>query len=293
MEFLSIILNGLAIGALYGLFATGYALTFSVLGVINFAHGAVVTIAPYCVLLLLERHFSFPSAALMAVIACALLSMLLYLVFFENLTRYKSGPMPLVASLGLASLLSHLTLILFGGETRNFPPELTTGFPDSVAILGVNLRFFQLVILAVSILIFSALGLFLRFSLLGRALFAVAENEEMASLVGLNPRLIKASVFALAGFLAGVCGILFGLSFGISGPYFGLSFGLKGLAVLVMGGLGSMRGALLAGALLGCIEAAVPGELSGFKDAFAIGILFLCLIVLPRGLFGQAIADRV
>jgi branched-chain amino acid transport system permease protein len=145
----------------------------------------------------------------------------------------------------------------------------------------------------ISTLLVGLLGVWLERSRSGQALRAVAEDATTAQLLGINSGAMIRLAFAISGFLAGVAGGLVALSVSISGPYFGISYGLKGLAVLVLGGLGSVPGAIVGGLLMGIVEALVPAEASGYRDALAFAILFAVLLLRPRGLLGRPEVEKV
>jgi branched-chain amino acid transport system permease protein len=127
----------------------------------------------------------------------------------------------------------------------------------------------------------------------GKAMKAVAEDPTTASLLGINTDRFIVLTFFVSSFLGGLAGTLVGSSVSIAGPYFGIGFGLKGLAVIVLGGLGSIPGAVLGGLVIGLVEAFVPSDYSAYKDAAAFGILFLMLLVRPQGLLGRTFAQKV
>jgi len=157
----------------------------------------------------------------------------------------------------------------------------------------LRIRGIQLVILGVSITALLLLLLVFRFSMLGKALRAVAENPGTASLLGIPVHKCIVYTFALSGALASLAGTLVASGFSIPGPHFGLLFGLKGLAVIVLGGMGEISGAVLGGLLLGLFEAAVPAEYSGYKEAVAFTLLFLVLMIRPQGLLGRTVLEKL
>jgi branched-chain amino acid transport system permease protein len=149
------------------------------------------------------------------------------------------------------------------------------------------------VIFVVSILILVVLAYVINRTKIGKALRAVAENPVTASLLGISTDRYILFTFFLSGFLGGLAGTLVATSFSISGPYFGVTYGLKGLAVIVLGGLGSIPGAVLGGLVIGLAEAFVPGQFSAFKEAVAFALLFLILLVRPQGLLGRPLVQKV
>lgn len=305
---LQTLLNGLSIGSVYAIFALGYALVFSLLGVINFAQGAVFAVGAYLTwslttgiwgggqVPLIETGYPLPfllSAAL-SIIFCAGLSALIERLAFAPLRRRKAEPLLyLVSSLGVAIVLVNTLLLIYGAETRNFDLDALSFVPVLVEWGDLRLRGIQVLILVVSLLSLSAFLLVFRFSMYGKALRAVAENQTIASLLGIPASRAIVLTFALSGALASLAGTLVATGFSIPGPHFGLLFGLKGLAVIVLGGMGEISGAVLGGLLLGLIEAAVPAEYSGYKEAVAFALLFVVLLLRPQGLLGRRPLEKL
>lgn len=307
------VLNGLAIGSVYAIFALGYTLVFSILGIINFAHGAVFTLGAYFTYTLLGGAFGFNGLlangqlglALPFVVALLVGSGLAGLVgvgierlAFRPLRLRGADPLlTLVSSLGMAVLITNLIQYLVGAEIYNFPSDIYGTLPKAVnfgtAAAPVPVRTVQLVIIAVSAAILVVLTLAINYTRFGKALRAVAEDATTAGLLGINTDRFILLTFFLSGSLGGVAGTLIASSVSIAGPYFGIAFGLKGLAVIVLGGLGEIPGAVLGGLIIGLAEAFVPPQYSGYKDAVAFAILFAVLLVRPRGLLGRALIQKV
>ena len=306
---LQILFNGLASGALYALFALGYTLVFSVLGVINFAQGALFTLGAYVTYLLIGgavgsngalAGFQLPIALpfwlalLLAGVAAAGLGLLVEATAFAPLRHRHDEPLLyLISSLGAGVVIVNLVQLLMGGESYSIPAGTLGDLPAAVLIGGAQVRTVQLLLLAVAVAVLVVLTIWLDGSRLGKALQAVSEDPLTARLLGINAGAMIRLAFALSGFLAGVAGGLVALSVSISGPYFGIGFGLKGLGVLVLGGLGSVPGAVLAGLVVGLAEALVPAEFSGYKDGVAYGFLFIVLLFRPQGLLGKALISKV
>jgi branched-chain amino acid transport system permease protein len=298
------LLNGLAIGSVYSIFALGYTLVFSILRVINFAHGAVFTVGAYLTWALtgpqvgangalansqLPVALPFWLAAVLGALGAGLLGVLIERAAFRPLRRRGSDPLlTLVSSLGVAIALVNVIQYLVGAENYSLG---TLG--GSVSIAGATIRRTQVAVFIVSMIMVVALTWLMNGSRTGAALRAVSEDAVTAQLLGINvDRLIWVSFF-LSGFLGGLAGTLIGMSVGIAGPYFGIAFGLKGLAVIVLGGLGDIPGAVVAGLLIGVAEAFVPGEYSAYKEAVAFVVLFLVLLVRPQGLLGRVQIQKV
>jgi len=311
MEILvQLLINGLSVGAVYALFALGYTLVFSVLGVINFAHGALFTLGAYLTYLLLggavgsngalaglHLPLALPlwAALPLAGLGTAAASLAVEAVAFRPLRRRGAEPLLyLITSLGAGVILVNLIQLLMGAEAYALPGQPLGALPAVLALGdGLQIRTVQLLLLGVAALVMVLLGLWLNCSRGGKALRAVAEDPSTARLLGINSGAMVQLAFALAGFLAGLAGGLVALSVSIAGPYFGIGYGLKGLGVLVLGGLGSVPGAVLGGLIVGIAEALVPGNLSGYKDAVAFAFLFGILLLRPQGLLGRRLVEKV
>jgi branched-chain amino acid transport system permease protein len=278
------------------------------LGVINFSHGAVFALGAYLtwsfttgtwgggVLPAVEgaMTLSFLPAMTLSALLCGLLSVALERFAFAPLRRRNAEPLQyLVSSLGAGILLINVLLFVYGAETKNFDLETLDFVPPLVSWGDLFMRGIQLVILGFSLAILIAILLLFRFSLIGKALRAVAENPKAASLLGIPVGRMITLTFAVSGALASLAGTLIAAGFSIPGPHFGTLFGLKGLAVIVLGGMGDLTGALWGGLLLGIFEAAVPPEYSGYKEAVGFALLILVLLVRPQGLIGRKLQEKL
>ncbi len=312
-EFFQQLLNGLSIGSVYAIFALGYTLVFSILGIINFSHAAVFTLGAYFTYALmggvvgfngllanksLPIHLSFVAALLLGSVLAGVVAVVIERLAFRPLRARGADPLlTLVSSLGVAILITNLIQYMVGAEPYSFPanaygtlpPAINFGTPDN----PIPVRSVQVVIFAVSVVILAALTFAINYTRFGKALRAVAEDAVTASLLGINTDFYILLTFFLSGFLGGLAGTLVGSSVTIAGPYFGISFGLKGLAVIVLGGLGDIPGAVVGGLVIGLAEAFVPAEYSGYKDAAAFALLFIILLIRPRGLLGRTVIQKV
>jgi len=308
---LQTLLNGAASGGVYALVALGYTLIFSVLGVINFAQGALFSIGGYLTFLLmggrigvngalpgwgLPAALPFWLALLLAALGSGGVALLVERVAFAPLRRRNAEPLlSLITSLGAGVVLVNLLQILMGAEGYAFPHGAAAlgQLPDALVIGGARIRTVQVLLLLISALAVAALSLWLERSRTGQAMRAVAEDPTTATLLGINSEAIVRLAFLISGMLAGLGGGLIGMSVSLAGPYFGISYGLKGLAVLVLGGLGSVPGAIAGGLLMGLAEALIPSEASGWRDALAFAVLFGVLLLRPNGLLGRRQLEKV
>jgi len=311
--FLQQFLNGLSIGSVYAIFALGYTLVYSILGIINLAHGAVFTLGAYLTYTLMGSAFGFNGllanaklpiqlpfaiALIVGSTLAGLVGVAVERIAFQPLRRKGSDPLlTVVSSLGVSVVIVNLIQYLVGAESYTFPattygnlpPALNFGTPEN----PIPIRTVQVMIFAVSMVIVAILTYFISSTKYGKAMQAIAEDPTTASLLGINTDRYIILTFFISSFLAGVAGTLVASSVSIAGPYFGIGFGLRGLAVIVLGGLGSIPGAVLGGLVIGLVEAFVPGEYSGYKDAVAFGILFIMLLVRPQGLLGRRLIQKV
>jgi branched-chain amino acid transport system permease protein len=186
---------------------------------------------------------------------------------------------------------------LVGAENYTYPADTLGNLPASInfgtADAPIPIRTVQIVIFLVSGVILTVLTYLINGTKYGKAMRAVAEDQTTSSLLGIDTDRFIVLTFFVSSFLAGIAGTLVASSVSIAGPYFGIGFGLKGLAVIVLGGLGSIPGAVVGGLVIGIIEAFVPGEYSAYKDAVAFGLLFLILLVRPQGLLGRKVIQKV
>jgi branched-chain amino acid transport system permease protein len=311
--FLQQLLNGLSIGSVYAIFALGYTLVYSILGIINLAHGAIFTLGAYFTYALMGGTFGFngllANATLpvqlpfaMALIVSSTLAGLVGIamerIAFQPLRRQGSDPLlTVVSSLGVAVVIVNVIQYLVGAESYTFPANTYGNLPPAINFGSpeqpIPIRSVQVVIFVVSMVIVSLLTYFINRTKYGKAIQAIAEDPTTASLLGINSDRFIVLTFFISSFLAGLAGTLVASSVSIAGPYFGIGFGLRGLAVIVLGGLGSIPGAVLGGLLIGLVEALVPAEYSGYKDAVAFGILFIMLLVRPQGLLGRRFIQKV
>lgn len=311
--FLQNFLNGLSIGSVYAIFALGYTLIFSILGIINFAHGMVFTLGAYFTYFLMGGAVGFNGllataqlpialpfwlATLLGGVLAGLVGVAIERFAFRPLRRRGADPLlTVVSSLGVALVIVNLIQYLVGAESYTFPADTFGKLPAAInfgtAENPIPIRTVQIVIFLISALILTVLTYLINTTKYGKAMRAVAEDATTASLLGIDTNRFVVLTFFVSSFLAGIAGTLVGSSVSIAGPYFGISYGLKGLAVIVLGGLGSIPGAMVGGLVIGLIEAFVPADYSAYKDAIAYGILFLMLLVYPQGLLGRKVIQKV
>jgi branched-chain amino acid transport system permease protein len=312
-QFFQQFLNGLSIGSVYAIFALGYTLVFSILGIINFAHGAVFTLGAYFTYSLvggkfgfngllanaaLPFHVPFPIAAILGSMLAGFVGLAIERLAFRPLREKGADSLlMLVSSLGAAIVIVNVIQYLVGAENYTFPDNIYGNIPAAINFgteaKPIRIRTVQIIIFCISAMAVAALTYLINRTKLGKALQAVAEDATTASLLGINTERFITIAFFLSSFLGGLAGTLVGSSVSIAGPYFGIAYGLKGLSAIVLGGLGSIPGAIFGGLAIGLAEAFVPAEASGYKDAIAFAFLFIVLLVRPQGLLGRSQVQKV
>jgi branched-chain amino acid transport system permease protein len=286
--------NALSLGCVYALFALGFTLVFGVLGVVNLSQGAVFMVGAYAALTAITR-LGFPlwAAILFAFAFAGLVGMLIDRLVLKPL-RARNAPhlIPMIATIGLAIAINSLAQGLFGAENQRFPSEVLP--QEAMQVAGVSVTVLELGIILVSFVLMTVLLLTLRKTQLGRALRAIAESPKAARLLGINvDGLFLLTSFVAAG-LGGISGVLIGLYSNALFPLMGQPMLHKGIAVIILGGMGDIRGAMFAGLFLGFAEVLSVAYIgSDMRDAVAFGLLFLVLLVRPKGLFGSVQERKV
>jgi len=281
------LVNGLTVGSTYSLIALGYTLIFGVLGIINMAHGQIFIFGSL-VGLVLMTSFSMPlGVALLAAVAIsAILGLVLEYTALRPL-RKKNVPhlASLISTIGFAILMEEAMHKFFGADSRAFPQS----FGDTTFDLGIiQIRSVDLVILGIAVVLMFVLHFWIQKTKMGKAIRATAENTDTANILGINTNMVIVITVMLASALGGVAGILIGMAYSALIPTMGMTLGFKGLAVLILGGVGSIPGAMVCGVLLGIIEVfTVAYGDSSYRDAVAFGLIILILLLKPEGLFGR------
>jgi branched-chain amino acid transport system permease protein len=287
------LINALSLGSVYALFALGFTLVFGVLGVINLSHGAIFMLGSYIALLLIDK-LAMPLylAMLCAMLATGCIGALVdYLVLKPLRARNAPHLAPMIATIGVAIMFTNLAQGLFGAENQRFPAGVIP--EESLNFGALHVTALQIGIIAISFVLMLALLVVMRRTQIGRALRAIAESPKAAYLLGINVEgLFFLTSFAAAA-LGGAAGVLVGLSFNAISPFMGQPMLHKGIAVIILGGMGDIRGALIGGLFLGFAEVLTVAYVSSdFRDAVAFGLLFLILLIRPSGMFGKVLERK-
>lgn len=309
----ALLISGISQGAMYGLLALGYSMVYGVLGFINFAHGEVFMSGAMVGFIAANWLFdngtwtANPFLSLFIVLVVAMSTSTLVAVLVERIAyrRLRGSPrlIPLITSIGVSFFLQYAFAGLFGVSIRSYPPppDVISG---SVELFGLSIRTPDLVVIVVAILSMIGLWYFVTRTKSGRAMRAVAEDKEIAGLMGINVDRTIVMVFAVGGAMAGVAGLMWAILFRGVRFFSGFFPGIKAFTAAVLGGIGNMVGAMGGGVLLGIFEGVgpllildglgIPG-VSQLKDVVAFAALVLVLVFRPSGLFGERLGseDRV
>lgn len=295
------LINGLALGAVYALIALGYTMVYGILQLINFAHGEVYMLGAYLGIIVLGvltvpgiPEIGIALKLLITIVVsmgfCAAYGALIERVAYRPL-RKAVKLAPLISAVGVSIILQNFIMLAQGKEYKNLPPVLSQG---GYEMFGASVSRLQLFILAVSILLMVLLQLFVTRTRLGKAMRATSQDRIMAGLVGINVNQVISITFMIGSSLAAVAGVMVTLYYGVVHFFMGYLAGLKAFTAAVLGGIGSIPGAMLGGVVLGLIENFGASYISGvYKDAFAFIVLIITLIIRPYGLLGQKSIDKV
>ncbi len=286
------LVNGVLLGATYALFALGFTLMFGVLRVVNLTYGFYFSAGALLALWMTRAGVPIWAALPLAAVGAGCIAVVLDWMLLTRLRRIRAPELSslMVTLGGVLALYSVLTSWL-GPDIRRLPPGIVSA--DAFHIGDIRITTAQILILAATAVLVGALLALMHGTRLGLAIRAMAEKPDAAQLMGIDTERVAALVSFISGCLAGAGGVLIGLNFNAVQPYMGEAMMLRGFVVVIVGGLGDIRGALLAGLALGVIEVMTAGYVSSeLKDAVAFLILVAVLWTRPSGLFGRAVIRR-
>lgn len=285
------VINGLSLGSIYALLALGYTMVYGIIKLINFAHGDIYMIGAFWGYYVINQyHVDFGVALVSAMAVSAILGMVIEYLAYRPL-RHSPRITALITAIGVSYFLENGMSFLFGVNTRNFPQVIGQA---RYTFFGVTITNIQLLIVAVALVLMVGLQLIVQHTRMGTAMRAVAVDQEAAELVGIDPNHIISFTFGLGSALAGAAGVLIGLYYNSIDPLMGMVPGIKAFAAAVVGGIGSIPGAAIGGFLIGLLETFVQAiGLSAYKDAAVYIVLIIILIVLPAGLLGKNVKEKV
>lgn len=291
MSFLSYLINGISLGSIYAIIALGYTMVYGIAKMLNFAHGDIIMVGAYTLSVAIATLKFPPALAIIVSMAvCSLLGITVEKIAYKPL-RNASPLTVLITAIGVSYFLQSLALLIFGSNQRKVESVITM---QPIKIGGIELTGESAVTIGVTVIIMICLTLFINKTKTGRAMLAVSEDKGAAQLMGVNVNKTISVTFAIGSALAAVAGVLFTSSYGFVGPYTGALPGIKAFVAAVLGGIGSIPGAMLGGFLLGIIESLSKAYISTqLSDAIVFGVLIVVLLVKPSGLLGKKRMEKV
>ena len=301
--FVQQLINGLTLGSIYGLIAIGYTMVFGIIGMVNFAHGDVFMVSAFIALilyLLLTAVLGITALGL-ALLLVLILGMALTALWSWVIERIAYRPLagsfrlaPLISAIGMSVFLSNFVQVVQGPRNKPVPPMLNHVIALPVARGTVTLSEKQVLIMVVTVVLLTAFWIVVQKTKLGRAQRACEQDRRMAALVGVDVNHTVSMTFVIGGALAAVAGLMFMVYYGVVNFADGFTPGVKAFTAAVLGGIGSLPGAVLGGLLIGLIETLWSAYFSiDYKDVAAFSILAVVLIFMPSGIFGRPDVEKV
>ena len=286
---LSTLINGLSLGGIYAMIALGYTMVYGIAKMLNFAHGDVIMVGGYLIYVFMATKNPL-LAVLLACVGCMILGMTIEKIAYKPL-RGASPLAVLITAIGVSYLLQSLAQIIFGSASK----MVTVYDFGMVKFSGITMQVSSLVTLAVTVVVMVTLTLFVKYSRLGRAMIAVSEDKSAAQLMGINVNGIITVTFAIGSVLAALAGLFYLLKAPNVSNTMGAMPGIKAFTAAVIGGIGSIPGAMLGGILLGLVESISYkiAAIAPYTDAIEFSILIIILLVKPTGFLGKKRREKV
>ncbi len=297
------IFNGISLGAIYALIAIGYSMVYGIIGMINFAHGEVYMIGAYVGLLTLTVVSSIGKInAIFLVFIMLLVSTLVTGIYGFTIERIayrplREGPrlVVLISAIGTSIFLQNLIALGQGARDRAIPNIITGAFQFNIGSdFEIVISYSRLMIIIITILLMLVLNIFIKHSRAGLASRACSQDIAMTNLLGIDTNRIVSLLFTIGAILAAIGGVLISLTTGRINPFIGFIAGIKAFTAAVLGGIGSLPGAMLGGILLGLIETLSSAYISSqYKDVITFSLLILVLLLRPTGFFGKPDIEKI
>ncbi len=298
------LINALTLGGIYGLIAIGYTMVYGIIGMINFAHGEIYMIGAFisiiCFIILGLAGVTWLPLALIVVL---LVTMAFTAVYGWTLERVAYRPLrgsprlaPLISAIGMSIFLQNYVQVLQGARIKPLAPVFSGGFTlyEQAGGFTVRLGYIQVVIVATTLVLMAAFGYLIARTSLGRSQRACQQDRDMAALLGIHVDHTIAMTFIIGAALAAVAGMMVVVYYGVINFYIGFLAGLKAFTAAVLGGIGSLPGAMLGGFILGVVEVMWAAYFTAeYKDLAAYSILILVLVFRPSGLLGAPEVEKV
>lgn len=293
MEFLSAIIAGISLGSIYALIALGYTMVYGIAKMLNFAHGDVIMVGAFMMFIALTKMGLHPILCIIfGTVICTILGVVIEKLAYKPLRKATSLAV-LITAIGVSYFLQNSAQLIFGAGSKTFTSLFGSGnisLFDGQIVISHN----TIVTICVSVIIMVGLTLFINKTKTGRAMLAVSEDKGAAQLMGINVNKTISITFAIGSALAAIAGALLCSSYPILSPTTGAMPGIKAFTAAVLGGIGSIPGAMIGGILLGVIENISKVYISTqLSDAIVFGILIIILLVKPTGILGKKMNEKV
>ena len=303
LYFIQQMFNGVTLGSTYALIAIGYTMVYGIIGMINFAHGEVYMIGSYVSFIVIAALMMLGIDASWLLIGAAfIVAVVITSAYGWSIERVAYKPVrsskrliALISAIGMSIFLQNYVSLTQGSRDLALPPLLTVKLTLGESnCFTTSISTMQIIIWVVTFLAMLALTLFIRYSRMGRACRACAEDLKMASLLGISTDRVISLTFVIGAAMAAVAGVLLGQFYGVINPYIGFMAGMKAFTAAVLGGIGSIPGAMIGGLILGVAEALTSAYLSTeYKDVVSFALLIVVLLVMPTGILGRPEVEKV
>lgn len=289
-QFFMQFINGLNIGSIYALIALGYTMVYGIAKLINFAHGDVIMVGAYISFISMKFGLPWWLAVIISIVACAVLGVVMEKVAYKPL-RNASRISLLITAIGISYLLQNLFQLIFGANPQPYHAFITL---PALNLGGISIQANYYITFSVSVLLMILLTLFVNKTTMGKAMRSVSEDEGAAKLMGINVDTTISLTFAIGCALAAIAGILYANCYPMINPTLGSLPGIKAFIAAVLGGIGSIPGAVLGAFILGMVEAMTKAYISSqLTDTIVFAILILMLVFKPAGILGKNVKEKV
>jgi len=294
--FLQQLVNGITLGGVYALIAVGYTMVYGVIQLINFAHGEIYMLGAFLAYTLVAVvGMPFFPAFVLTLIICAVLGVVLDFVAYRPL-RKAPRLAALITAIGMSIFLQNMAMLIWGSQIKSYPRDLLPAFFSESAITfgDVSLSWLQLFILSITLLFMMILHLTIHKTRIGMAMRAISQDKTASALMGIGVNRVISFTFAIGSAMGGMAGILVGLYYNAIFPTMGYVAGIKAFAAAVLGGIGSVPGAMLGGGVLGIAEVMGAGYISSeYRDGISYAVMIAVILFKPSGLIGKQNAEKV
>jgi branched-chain amino acid transport system permease protein len=294
--FLQQLVNGITLGGVYALIAVGYTMVYGVIQLINFAHGEIYMLGAFLAYTMVTvLGIPFFAAFILTIPICAFFGVILDFFAYRPL-RKAPRLAALITAIGMSIFLQNLALMIWGSQIKSYPRELlpTIFFRSALSFGDVSLSWLQIFILAVTVIFMAILHWIIHKTRVGTAMRAVSQDKVSSALMGIGVNRVISFTFAVGSAMGGMAGILVGLYYNAIFPTMGYIAGIKAFAAAVLGGIGSVPGAMLGGGVLGIAEVMGAGYISSeYRDGISYAVMIMVILFKPSGLIGKYLGEKV